>query len=335
MLAELSQKLIQGEDLTLEEAKAALLCMVRDETPDDAIASLLTALSIKGESAHEVAGFASGMRSLLSPVPCDREPLLDTAGTGGGCETFNISTTAALVIAGADVVVAKHGNRAVTSRSGSADLLEELGIDLEAATARASQCLEEVGIGFLFAPHFHPTMKRVAAVRRQLAHRTIFNMAGPLTNPARASFHLIGVWEPKLTNILAEAFSLLDGERAWIVHSQDGMDELSVLDQNWVAEAENGRVRPFKLDPAKFRFESLEGDLLGGDAAHNAAISQGILKREIVDVKRSVVLFNAAAGLALCLNVSLEEGLERARESVDSGRAYARLQDLVQMTSHA
>ena len=335
MLAELTQKLIQKQDLTLEEAEAALLAIVRDDTPDAAIVSLLTALTIKGESAPEVAGFARGLRRLLRPVLCEREPLLDTAGTGGGIETFNISTTAAFVIAGADVVVAKHGNRAVTSRSGSADVLEQLGIKLEAATARVTQCLEEVGIGFLFAPHFHPAMKRVAPIRRQLTHRTIFNMAGPLSNPARAHFHLIGVWEPKLTRILAEAFSLLDGERAWIVHSQDGMDELSVLDQNWVAEATQGQSASFKLDPSSFHLESLEGNLAGGDAAYNAAVTQGILNREILDIRRTVVVFNAAAGLALGLDISLEEGLERACASIDSGRASRRLRDLVQMTSHA
>jgi len=335
MLAELTRQLIRKQDLALEEAEAALLCMVRNDTPDVAIASFLTALSIKGESAAEVAGVARGLRSLLCPVACERKPLLDTAGTGGGIETFNISTTAAFVIAGADVVVAKHGNRAVTSRSGSADVLEQLGINLEAATARVTECLEEVGIGFLFAPHFHPAMKRVAPIRRQLAHRTIFNMAGPLSNPAGASCHLIGVWEPKLTRILAEAFALLDGERAWIVHSQDGMDELSVLDQNWVSEAREGRSKSFKLDPSRFHLESMEGNLAGGDAAYNAAVTQGILNREILDIRRTVVVFNAAAGLALGLDISLEEGLDRARESVDSGRAYRRLRDLVQMTSHA
>lgn len=335
MLSEMTQKLLDRQDLTQAEAEAALSQIVREDTSDATISSFLTALALKGECASEVAGFAGGLRKLAEEVSCQREPLLDTAGTGGGLDTFNVSTTAAFVIAGAGVVVAKHGNRAVTSQSGSADLLEELGVDIQQAARQATRCLEEIGIGFLFAPCFHPAMKRVAGVRRKLAHRTIFNMAGPLANPARASYHLIGVWEAKLTQVLADAFCLLDGKRAWIVHSQDGMDELSVLTPTWVAESVGSSTRSFQVDPGDYRFASLEGNLSGGSARENGAISRGILGGEIQDIRRSVVLLNAAAGLAICLGVSLEEGLERAGESLASGAALQRLQELIRVTKDA
>ncbi len=332
MLHELTRQLMTGKDLDAAQAEAALEAILSPDPADATIASFLTALSLKGESAREIAGFAKVMRRHARAVSTAHDLLVDTAGTGGGAETFNISTTAAFVIAGAGVPVAKHGNRAVTSRSGSADLLVALGLNLDAPIDVAQAALAEIGIAFLFAPHFHPAMKRVAQLRRQLAHRTIFNLLGPLTNPASAPRQLIGVFSPELTDKLAEALLLLGCRRAWVVHGTDGLDELSGVAPSRVAEIRDGQTRTFTLEPQELGLSpALGNDYPAGTPAENAAMTLGILDGSVRGPAREVVALNAAAALHLARDMDLPEALREAERAIDSGRARQKLTDLIRM----
>lgn len=331
MLPVLTSRLMQGESLSASEAESAMNWILAPETPDAAIASFLTALAMKGETAEEIAGFARIMRQHAVKVSSPHERLIDTAGTGGGASTFNVSTGAAFVIAGAGVPVAKHGNRAVTSRSGSADVLAELGLRIDRSPEVAERALNEIGLAFLFAPTFHPAMKRVAQIRRQLGHRTIFNLLGPLTNPAGAAFQVVGVYSLDLTETVAKALALLDCRRAWVVHSLDGMDEVAVLAPTRVSEVQGGQVRSFELPPQGGAPSQGELEIIAGATpSASADLIRGILQGTVRGLARELVVRNAAAALHVAGDGDLPEALQKAQEAVDSGAALKKLEELVE-----
>ena len=328
MLKSTTLKVLQGQDLSRRQAEECLNSILDRDCSDAAIASLLTALSLKGETASEIAGFAMAMRAHARLVPMDLAQLVDTAGTGGGAPSFNISTTAVFVIAGAGVPVAKHGNRAFTSRSGSADLLVELGVNIEAPPEVAQRTLEQQGLAFFFAPLFHPSMKRVAQIRQQLAHRTIFNLLGPLTNPAGAPHQLIGAYSIEAAERMANALVELDCQKAWVVHSDDGLDELSGNALSTVFSVSGSSIRRLRFNPQEF---GLEGDSSGypsGSPAENAQLARAILRNQIGGSARDVVLLNAAAAIHLASDCSLEKGMEQALDSLQSGAALEKLEAL-------
>ncbi len=324
-------KLLEGEHLTASEAEAAMTIIMSGDATAAQIGGYLVALRMGGETVDEITGSARAMRAHARRVPrvVDGEPLLDTAGTGGdGLHTFNISTAAAFVVAGCDHKVAKHGNRAASSRCGSADVLEALGVDIALAPEQVAACIEQVGIGFFFAPSFHPAMKFAIGPRRELGQRTIFNVLGPLTNPAGATHQLIGVYDPALTQLLAEVLRALGGQAAFVVHGHGGLDELSTGGPNRVSQLRRGRVTTFELNPADLglRPASLE-DLRGGDPARNADILRALLDGEDQSPRREVVLLNAAAALAV-QDGDFESALAQAQTSLDQGAALDKLEQL-------
>ncbi len=338
MLSEAIRKVEAGENLTRREAQAAMEELLSGRASDAEIVSLLAALRAKGETVDELVGFATAMRRHALPIfDSDRRPpgtLVDTCGTGGDAKgTFNISTAAAFVVAGAGVRVAKHGNRSFSSRCGSADALEALGVNLAVPLERIGAAIEQVGIGFLFAPAVHTAMKHAAAARRQLGGRTVFNLLGPLTNPAGASAQVLGVFAAALTEPLASALGELGVERAYVVHGADGLDEISLGSETHVAEARNGTVRSYRVAPEDFGLARAPlAALAGGDAAENARIIRRVLEGE-PGPRREIVLANAAAALvAAGLAEGFLEGARIATQSIDSGGARAKLDQLVAFT---
>jgi len=328
--------LLEGRDLTRAEACEAMRTIMRGEATPAQIGGFLVALRLKGETADEIAGCAEAMREHVLRVSPTRQDLVDIVGTGGdGANTYNISTAAALVAAGAGAAIAKHGNRAASSASGAADVLEALGFRLELPPERIERSIDELGFGFLFAQAHHPAMKHAAAVRRELATRTVFNVLGPLTNPAGARALMLGVYSPELTRTLAEALVQLGATRAYVVHGAGGIDELSPCGPNLVCEVENGRVREYQLDPLDLGVERCDpAELRGGDPAHNAQALRAVLAGADGG-HRSAVVLNAAGGIAAAGHAEdLREGILRAREAIDSGAAAARLDELVKF-SHA
>lgn len=330
-LREAFEKVLGGRDLTSVEASEALLEIVTTEAPATLVAGLLVALRTKGESASEVAGFAEAMRAQAVRVEPKATGLVDTCGTGGdGKGTFNISTAAALVLAGAGLPVAKHGNRALSSRSGSADVLEVLGVPLDLDAARIARCIDEAGIGFLFAPALHPAMARVMPVRKELATRTIFNLLGPLTNPARPAYQLVGVGDAALVEVVAGAFAELSTERALVVHGAGGTDELTCAGENLVFRVEAGTITEDPIAPSDvgLPISPLEA-LVGGTPEENAATLRRTLDGESGPI-RDAVLLNAGVTLHVAGAVgSVADGVKRAAEVVDSGAATERLARLV------
>ena len=327
-------KVMIGEDLTEEEAEAVMGQIMTGEATPAQIGAFLTALRFKGETVEEITGCARAMRRSAIPVRPRRRDMVDTCGTGGDkTGTFNISTTAAFVVAGVGLGVAKHGNRSVSSHCGSADLLEALGVNLELTPEQVANCIDEVGIGFLFAPRFHPAMKHAIGPRREMGVRTIFNILGPLTNPAEATRQIMGVYDPGLTSPLAQVLSRLGGQAAFVVHGADGLDELSTTGINRVSHLRDGWVKDFSLDPAELGLPRARlEDLRGGTAEENAQITQAILAGER-GPRRDVVLLNAAAALvAGGMASDFEEGLQQAAEAIDSGRAREKLEGLVSFT---
>jgi len=333
MLQEFTKRLIARETLSEAEAEQAIEAMIDDTLPDAAVASFLTALSMKGETPEEIAGFARVMRRHAVKINSRHSVIVDTAGTGGGTDSFNISTVAAFVIAGAGVAVAKHGNHAVTSRCGSADLLEALGVNVEAGPKVVERCLDKVGLAFMFAPKFHPAIKRVAGIRKQLRHRTIFNILGPLTNPAAATHQLIGVYSPELTRRLALSLSRLGCRRAWVVHSADGFDELSAGSHADVVSVRDGEVAGFTFDPLEFGFERRNAVLPGGSPEQNAETATAVLKGAMRGPHRDFVVLNAAAALHLAGRGEFSEALNLAKESLDSGSALEKLRELIEKSN--
>lgn len=337
-LSPLIERVSAGQDLSRDEATEALGAMMSGKVGEDQIAAMLLALRDKGESVAEIAGAAAAMRTHMTPIRTRHERLLDTCGTGGGgSQTFNISTTAALVIAAAGVPVAKHGNRSVTSRSGSADVLAELGVNIEASLAQVERCLDELGVCFCFAPLMHPAMRHVAAVRKRLAVRTIFNMLGPLANPARASHQLLGAGRPELRKPLAAALAELGTERALVVSGDDGLGEITLADATSATEVTgDGRLIDHKLTPETFGVarQPLDG-IAVADAAESAAIVRGVLAGE-VGPARAIVLVNAAAGLVTfgeCSNYA--DATEQCAEVLDSGSAAELLHRLVKLSNQS
>ena len=324
-------KVMLGEHLLGEEAEAVMGQIMAGETTPAQIGAFLTALRLKGETVEEITGCARAMRRSAIPVRPRRQDLVDTCGTGGDkTGTFNISTTAAFVVAGAGLAVAKHGNRSVSSHCGSADLLEALGVNLELAPDQVADCIDEVGIGFLFAPRFHPAMKHAIGPRREMGVRTIFNILGPLTNPAGATRQIMGVYDPSLTSPLAQVLGRLGAQAAFVVHGADGLDELSTTGINRVSHLRDGWVKDFSLDPAELGLPGAQlEDLRGGTVEENAQITQAILAGER-GPRRDVVLLNAAAALvAGGMARDFKEGLQQAAEAIDSGSAREKLEGLV------
>jgi anthranilate phosphoribosyltransferase len=349
------------QSLNREEAREVMSEVLTGKCSDAQIAALLIALRMKGETVEEIVGFAEAIRTAAAPLPIGRvgtealavsgtgrdalaeesadsslldASLVDTSGTGGDASgTFNISTATALVTAGAGVRVAKHGNRSISSKCGSADVVEELGINIQLSPERAAQCLREVGICFLYAPNLHPAMKQVQGVRRELRMRTMFNLLGPLTNPARANGQVVGVYSIELVEKLAEALSMLGLRRALVVHGLDGLDEITITGKTRIAEARGGSVRSYEVEPEEFGMKraSLQ-EISGGNAAENAAIIRAVLGGE-KSARRDVVLLNAAAALVAAGKAEHIAGaIPIAAKSIDSGAAMKKLQALIEFS---
>ena len=330
-------EVINGRDLTFEQAEEAMDIIMDGEATQAQIGSYLTALRMKGETVDEVAGSASSMRAHVVRVDVAQEPgamLVDTCGTGGdGKHTFNISTTAAFVIAGHGLKVAKHGNRAASSKSGSADVLMALGGNLDLEAGQVAECVRDVGIGFLYAVNHHPAMRFAIGPRRELGQRTIFNILGPLTNPASATHQLIGVYDPALTETMARVLATLGSRAAFVVHGHDGLDELSTTGVNRVSRLYDGSVSTFQLDPASLGFAPATIDeLVGGTPEENAAITRAILSGVDRGRRRDIVLLNAAGALALEDN-DWTAGLAHAQQAIDSGAALRALDTWIKKTN--
>ena len=332
------QRVIDRQDLSRAEARAAMDIIMRGDATPAQIGGFLVALRLKGETADEIAGFAEAMREHVVPVRPTRDDLVDTAGTGGdGAHTLNISTAAALVAAAAGAAVAKHGNRAVSSSSGSADVLEALGFRLEQDSARIARSIDELGFGFMFAPTHHPAMRHAAPVRRELATRTVFNVLGPLTNPAGARAQVVGVYSPELVLTIAEVLARLGARRAFVVHGAGGIDELSPAGPNLVGEVVDGRVRERTIDPLELGVQRCEPDALrGGNPEENAATIRAIFDGAEDGGRRDAILLNAAGAIAAAGHAEdLRDGLTLAREALESGAAAARLERLVVFSQEA
>jgi anthranilate phosphoribosyltransferase len=331
VITEAISALLDGRDLSREEAREVMTEIMDGEATEAQMGGFLVALRAKGETADEIAGCAEAMRSHVLAVVPTRDDVVDVVGTGGdGARTFNISTTAAIVAAAAGAAVAKHGNRAVSSSSGSADVLEALGLELEQQPERIAESIDTLGFGFMFAPLHHPAMKHAAPVRRELATRTIFNVLGPLTNPAGARAGVFGVYAPDVARTVADALAVLDSRRAFVVHGADGIDELSPAGPNLVFEVVAGAVRERTIDPVELGISRCDpGELAGGTPDDNARTAREILSGA-GGAKRDAVLLNAAGGIAAAGHADdLREGLAVAAETIDSGRAAARLEELV------
>jgi anthranilate phosphoribosyltransferase len=323
-------KLIDQQDLTEEEAAQAMRQIMEGNATPAQIGAFLTALRIKGETIEEITGCARVMREKATHIRAPYPNTVDTCGTGGdGSQSFNISTTAAFVVAGAGVPVAKHGNRAMSSRCGSADLLQALGVDIELSPERAEACLAEVGITFLFAPLFHSAMKYALGPRREIGVRTIFNILGPLTNPAGATLQILGVSRHDLAEPLAHVLGKLGSARAMVVHGTDGLDEITTTGETYIAALNAGQVVTYTISPEQFGLRRAPlGAFAGGDAQENAAITMAVLEGKH-GPHRDVVLLNAAAALAVAgAAVDLKVGLELAAQALDSGAALQALRRL-------
>ena len=334
MIQNALSQLLDGKDLSRDEARRVMDTIMSGEATPAQIGGFLVALRLKGESADEIAGCAEAMREHVLPVRPKRDDLVDTAGTGGdGGKTFNISTAAALLAAAAGAGVAKHGNRAVSSASGSADVLEALGFNLDLEPERIARSIDELGFGFLFAPTHHPAMRHAAPVRRELAARTVFNVLGPLTNPAGARAQVVGVYAPDLVRTIGEVLARLGARRAFVVHGAGGIDELSPAGPNLVCEVVDGNVREREIDPAELGIPRCDPDeLRGGSAEENAAAVREVFAGA-QGGRRDAILLNAAGAIAAGGNAKdLAEGLGYAREALDSGAAAARLDELIAFT---
>ncbi len=332
MLKPYISRVMGGKNLSVQEAEEAMGIIMTGQATQAQIGGYLVALRMKGETVEEITGSARAMRAQACQVQVSSNghPLLDTAGTGGdGAHTFNISTAAAFVIAGAGRKVAKHGNRAASSRCGSADVLAALGVNLDLGPEAVAQCIDETGIGFLFAPKFQPAMKYAIGPRRELGQRTIFNVLGPLTNPAHVGHQLVGVYDPALTQPLAEVLGELGGQAAFVVHGAGGLDELTTSGPNRMSQLKDGRVDTFELDARDLGLRPAKtGDLQGGDPPENASMLRSLLAGEDESTRRDVVLLNAAAALALEAG-DFTAALAAAESSLGSGAALGRLDALI------
>jgi anthranilate phosphoribosyltransferase len=343
MIVEAIRKAVDRKDLTREEAFAVMDAIMSGQATDAQIASFLTALRMKGETVEELIGFARVMREKVSPVKTrhrvqaslsgtDREMLVDTCGTGGDATgTFNVSTATAFVVAGAGVPVAKHGNRSVSSLCGSADVVEALGVRLDLSPERVGKCVDEVGIGFCYAPLLHKAMKFVMPARKEIRIRTVFNILGPLTNPAHAPAQIIGVYDGKLTEVMARVLKELGAVRAFVVHGEDGLDEISTTSESRISELRHNQVQTYTVRPEDFGLTRTRmAELQGGSAADNAEIIRHILKGER-GPKRDIVVLNAGAAIAAGGKAEdIGAGVALAQRSIDSGAALEKLNRLIE-----
>lgn len=336
MIREGIQKLVSGEDLTHGEAREVLMDVMSGAATEAQIGSFLTALTIKGETIQEISAFAAVMKEFCRQInPKVHGRLVDTCGTGGDLvKTFNVSTTSALIVAGAGISVAKHGNRSVTSKSGSADVLERLGLNLKLDPKTVERTIEEVGIGFMFAPVFHPAMKYAIGPRREVGIRTVFNILGPITNPAGANAQVLGVYSERWLEPLAYALKELDCEEAMVVHGVDGLDEISIIGRTMIAWLRDGEVSRMEITPEDFGFEPARPKQIIERTPEQSVETTFKLLRNILnlgDPKRKIVLLNAAAGIIVGgLAADFTHGLELAEESMESGRAYEKLCKLIE-----
>jgi len=331
MIQEAIQMLIDGKNLSQEQAEAVMNQIMNGEATDAQIAGFLVALRLKGETIPEITACAKVMREKATKIkPSNHKFLVDVVGTGGDqTGTFNISTTAAFVVAGAGVPVAKHGNKSVSSKSGSADVLSELGVKIDLDPKEVEKCINKIGIGYMFAPKFHSAMKYAIGPRKELAVRTIFNILGPLTNPAEAPFELMGVFDPELTEPLAEVLGNLGCRRALVVHGE-GLDEVTITGKTKVSEYVSGHIRNYEIKPEDFGIKSVSLDKIkGGNPAENKKILLDILEGKEKGSKRDVVVLNAAVALFAAEKVEdIKEGIKLAEESIDSGKALKKLEEL-------
>lgn len=327
------QKLAEGDDLTPKEAKEAMQVIMSGKATQIEMTAFLVALKMKGETPNEIASFTKTMREFAEKIePKVDGNLVDICGTGGdGLRTFNISTTAMFVVAGAGIPVAKHGNRAITSKCGSADVLEELGINLNLPLEKIKEGIEKIGIGFMFAPIHHLAMKYVMPVRQELEMRTVFNILGPLTNPAGANAQLMGVFDPSLTEKLAEVFKLLGHKRAMVVYGEPGIDEISTLGKTKISELCEDRIKTYFVSPEDFGIRRAKlNDILGGDSKYNAEVLTNILKGKDKGSRKDIVLLNSAAGIVVGEKANnLKEGLKIARDVLEKGKAYQKLKNFI------
>lgn len=334
MIQESLKKITQRQDLDEAEMTNVMEEVMTGNATDSQIGALMAALATKGETFYELAGAARAMRRKAARIQTTSDTVVDTCGTGGDRKnTFNISTTAAFVVAGCGVTVAKHGNRSVSSKAGSADLLEALGVRLDVPPEVVEQAIEEIGIGFLFAPVFHGAMRHAAKARKEVGIRSIFNMLGPLTNPAGANCQLLGVFAPELTEMFAQALRILGARRAFVVHGHDGLDEISVCAPTRVSELKDGLIRTYDLTPEQLLGRQSDPDeLIGGDSSINAGITLRVFQGE-EGPRRDVVLANAGVALvAAGVARDFEEGIRQAEASIDGGRAAAKLEALIRFT---
>lgn len=337
MIQRLLEKLTRLEDLTTEESAAAMADIMQGRAAPAQIAGLLVGLAMKGERPAEIVGLARTMRDHAVKLSHAYPRVFDTCGTGGDrAGTFNISSAAAVIVAACGVNVAKHGNRSVSSRCGSADVFEALGVQIQGGPEVAERCLDRAGIAFLFAPTFHPAMRHAAQARKELGLRTAFNLLGPLTNPAAPLRQIVGVPRAELTELIARALMLLGSERAWVVHGADGMDEISTTGYTKVSECRDGAVNTFYVHPADFGLTKAPlAALEGGDAPTNAAMIHGVFGGDLGPV-RDVVLLNAGAALFVAgAAASVREGIARAAQAIDTGKARETLQKLVEISQAA
>lgn len=325
-------KLSEGKDLTKDEAMYTQDMILTGQATEAQIACILTALKMKGETLDEITGFAAVLRDKANTISPDVDNYVDLVGTGGDCTySFNISTTSAFVVAASGLPVAKHGNRSISSKSGAGDVLEALGVNIAADPDVVKKCVEEVGIGFMFAPHFNPAMKYVGKVRKDLGFRTIFNILGPLSNPSRAKAMVVGVYTSKLTDVIAKAMMNIGVERAFVVSGCDNMDEITITGGTTISEIKDGRVNTFTVTPEQFGFKRCGLDeLQGGDGTVNAGITKDILSGKEKGAKRDIVLLNAGATLYVGgMADTIQAGIRLAQETIDSGKALKTLEALV------
>ncbi len=335
-MKEILAKLVAGNDLSVEEAKKAQEIILTGQATDAQIAAFLTALRMKGETIDEITGLASVLRDKANTIAPKVDKHVDLVGTGGDCTySFNISTTSAFVVAAAGLPVAKHGNRSISSKSGAGDVLEALGVNISADPDVVSKCVETVGIGFMFAPHFNPAMKYVGKVRKELGFRTVFNTLGPLSNPSRAKAMVVGVYDKNLTETIANAMMNMGVERALVVSGNDNMDEITLTGATTISEIKDNTVNTYTVTPEQFGFETVElKELQGGDGKVNAQITKDILSGKEKGAKRNIVLLNAGATLyagGMCS--SIEEGIKLAQKTIDSGKAALIIDALVEASN--
>jgi anthranilate phosphoribosyltransferase len=332
-------KLVEGADLTPDEATGAMKTIMSGHATDAQIGSFLTALRMKGETVDEISACASVMREFAQGInPKVSGTLVDTCGTGGDkIKTFNISTISAFVIAGAGIPIAKHGNRSVTSKAGSADLLEALGVRIDMAPVDVEKAVEKIGIGFMFAPTFHGAMKYAIGPRKEIGIRTVFNILGPLTNPANAHAQVLGVYDADLTEKMAGVLLKLGTKRALVVHGKGGLDEISTFGKTKVSELKEGEIKTYEITPEDFGIKRASpGDLSGGDAKQNAGIAVSILKDKEKGPMRDIILLNSAAGIYVGgLATSIADAILLAGESIDTGNAYDKLEALINFSRGA